>query len=124
MAGQTTEWEGIIPDALPGGGAFEVAVARDRQSGLEKMAMSVQAASLTETDVDEILNDLVRETLGTLFPVMLGLAWLWLTSEIIRGSHVDEGYAALAILLVALVGGRSLGQNRLRSVVRMTSPRS
>src|SRR6266852_4423211 len=82
------------------------------------MAMSLQAATMTDSDVDEILSDLIRETLGTLFPVTVGLAWLWLTSEIIRGdSHVGEAYAALAILLIALVFGRSLGESRLRTVV-------
>jgi signal transduction histidine kinase/CheY-like chemotaxis protein len=82
------------------------------------MAMSVLATAPTETDVDEILNDLVRETLGTLFPVTLGLAWLWLTSEIIRGdSHLTAAYVALAALLLALVIGRSLSERHLRAGV-------
>jgi signal transduction histidine kinase/DNA-binding response OmpR family regulator len=80
--------------------------------------MSVQATSLTDTDVDEILNDLVRETLGTLFPVTLGLAWLWLSGEIVRGdSHLAAAYVALATLLVARAVGWSLGERQLRAVV-------
>src|SRR5262249_62254558 len=86
--------------------------------GKSESDMSMQGVSMTDSDVDEILNDLVRETLDTLFPVTLALAWLWLASEIIRGdSHVYHGYVASATLLVALVISRRLGESRLRSAV-------
>lgn len=71
-----------------------------------------------DSEVPDVLDDLVRETLRTLLPVTLLLAWLWLAADILRsGSRLAPAYLVLGILLAAAVASYRLAGDRLRLAV-------
>jgi len=78
------------------------------------VVFSSSAISAVDSEVIDVLGDLVRDTLRTLLPVTLGLSWLWLASQIVRGDeYVGRAYLVLAILLIAAVGSYRLANEYL-----------
>ncbi len=81
------------------------------------MNVANQAPAI-DSEVPDVLDDLVRETLRTLLPVTLLLAWLWLAADILRGgSRLAPAYLVLGILLAAAVASYRLADDHLRLAV-------